>query len=108
MHEYIVDNFGSVQNPIWLDENHINQIIEAIQNDELLGAEGETDGSEKERDLQIFNAALAWLCIDDLCLRSLQYQADCNKQKNPAIKPVFFNGKFLEVSKITPRKPLLL
>lgn len=82
LHGYIVSTFAQEDDcqPILLDEECIEKIINAIETDQLPHTEGfffgTSDGSEKENDLRVFKAALDWLRADDEeCWRDIEYQA---------------------------------
>jgi hypothetical protein len=83
LHGYIVESFADGEDEcqeINLSADDIRQIIAAIEATELPETTGfffgESDGSEKERDLQIFRDALSWLEADDpKAWRSIDYQA---------------------------------
>lgn len=82
LHGYIVSTFAEKDdcNPISLDETQLQQIIHAIERNQLPHTEGfffgTSDGSEKEDDVRVFRAALDWLhANDDECWRSVEYRA---------------------------------
>jgi hypothetical protein len=68
LHGYIVEHFAGGKDEcqeIGLHSDDLRQIIEAIEAEELPETSGfffgNSDGTEKENDLQIFRQALAWL-----------------------------------------------
>lgn len=83
LHGYIVEHFADDHDDcrrIHLGETGIKQIIRAIRKQELPHTTGfffgESDGSERERDIRIFSDALKWLrgsTPDEF--RSVYYQA---------------------------------
>lgn len=83
LHGYIVKTFANGVDEcqvIELDQKKIQNIIKAIEESNLPHTTGfffgASDGSEKEEDLKIFKAALAWLdvkCKDEY--RTVYYQA---------------------------------
>lgn len=83
LHGYIVDNYAKGFDncePIFLDENQIEEIIAAITSETLPHTEGfffgASDGTEKDEDLRIFAAALAWLRAPKKgVFKSVHYQA---------------------------------
>jgi hypothetical protein len=83
LHGFIVRTFGEGEDncqQIYLCAEAIEEIITAIEHDQLPRTTGfffgESDGSEKPEDLQIFREALAWLHVEgsEEC-RSVFYQA---------------------------------
>ena len=83
LHGYIVETFADgIDNcqPIDLDADAIEKIIDAVARDGLPQTEGfffgATDGTEKDEDLRIFHTALDWLRAEpDTEFRSILYQA---------------------------------
>ena len=83
LHGYIVINYaGGDDNckSIFLDEHQIEEIIAAITAETLPHTEGfffgASDGTEKDADLKIFAAALAWLRAREKgVFKSVHYQA---------------------------------
>ncbi len=83
LHGYIVDNYAKGFDncePIFLDEHQIEEIIAAITAETLPHTEGfffgASDGTEKDEDLKIFSAALAWLRAPEKgVFKSIHYQA---------------------------------
>ena len=83
LHGYIVNNYADGEDTcqsIFLDENHIEEIIAAITAETLPHTEGfffgASDGTEKDEDLKIFTAALAWLRTPEQgVFKSIHYQA---------------------------------
>lgn len=83
LHGFVIDNFADGiddcrQIPLGTDDIHA--IIDAIEAGELPHTVGfffgESDGSEKERDLIILREALTWLETDEPdIMRSVYYQA---------------------------------
>ncbi len=68
LHGFIVKTFANGKDEcqvIELDEDKLKQLIAAVEQDRLIPTTGfffgASDGSEKEGDLKILNAALAWL-----------------------------------------------
>lgn len=83
LHGFIVETFADGEDtcqPINLDIDDIERIIDAVTRDELPHTEGfffgQSDGSEKSEALRIFNAALEWLRTAEANVwRSVSYQA---------------------------------
>ncbi|MCA9062662.1 MAG: hypothetical protein KDA96_06370 [Planctomycetaceae bacterium] len=83
LHGYIVQEFADGIDDcrsIDLDESAIQQILTAIQEEQLPHTIGfffgESDGTEKEHDLAIFSDALAWLAeTDEQAWRFVVYRA---------------------------------
>lgn len=83
LHGYIVTNFaGGVDEcqDIDLGEGNLEELIAAVADGELPRTSGfffgESDGSEKDGDLRILRAALAWLRTEeDGVARSVTYRA---------------------------------
>lgn len=83
LHGYIVNTFaGGIDDcqAIDLGEADIEKIIDAVARDDLPHTEGfffgVTDGTEKDEDLKIFTAALAWLRDPEQgVFKSIRYQA---------------------------------
>jgi hypothetical protein len=83
LHGYIVNTFaGGIDNckAIDLDEADIEKIIDAVARDDLPHTEGfffgVSDGTEKDEDLKILTAALAWLRAPEQgVFKSIHYQA---------------------------------
>jgi hypothetical protein len=85
LHGYIVENFGDGVDDcceIPLDEDRLNQLIEAVKTKDLPETIGfffgESDGSEEEikGDLKILQSALEWLLEkDEGVWRSVSYRA---------------------------------
>ncbi len=83
LHGYIVQNFADgVDNcqPIYLEDADIEKIIDAVARDNLPHTQGfffgNSDGTEKDEDLRILKAALAWLRADETgVFRSIRYRA---------------------------------
>ena len=83
LHGYIVDNYAKGFDncePIFLDEDQIEEIIAAITAETLPHTEGfffgASDGTEKDEDLKIFTGALAWLRSPEKgVFKSIHYQA---------------------------------
>ncbi len=68
LHGYIVENFAEGEDEcqeIQLEDTDIRQILQAIKDNALPFTEGfffgESDGSEKQEDIEIFTKALEWL-----------------------------------------------
>lgn len=83
LHGYIVQEFSegddNCRENVLSDES-LRQIIAAVENDQLPVTTGfffgESDGSEKERDLQILRDAVTWLeTPDEHAWRYVTYQA---------------------------------
>ena len=83
LHGYIVNNYADGEDKcqsIFLDEDNIEEIIAAITAETLPHTEGfffgASDGTEKDEDLKIFTAALAWLRTPEQgVFKSIHYQA---------------------------------
>lgn len=83
LHGYIVNSFADGDdncNEIWLSGDDLRQIIAAIKNNQLPETNGfffgTSDGSETERDLNIFSKALGWLDTDENGVsRDIYYRA---------------------------------
>jgi len=83
LHGYIVNTFADGEDKcqqIELDESRIAEIISAIKAENLPHTEGfffgASDGTEKEEDLKVFTAALAWLRTPEKGVwKSITYQA---------------------------------
>ena len=83
LHGYIVNTFaGGIDNcqAIDLGDADIEKIIDAVARDDLPHTEGfffgASDGTEKDEDLKIFTAALAWLRAPEQgVFKSIRYQA---------------------------------
>ena len=83
LHGLIVNTFaGGIDNceAIHLDEAAIEKIIDAVARDDLPHTEGfffgVSDGTEKNEDLKIFTAALAWLrAAEHGVFKSIHYRA---------------------------------
>lgn len=84
LHGYIVQTFAEGKDEcqdIYLGEEEIQKIMEAIASNELPLTEGfffgQSDGSEKEEDLKIFQRALDWLHApkEEKISRSVIYRA---------------------------------
>lgn len=83
LHGYIVESFADGKDEcqrIHLSKDCIHMILAAIEAEDLPATSGfffgESDGSEKDRDLRIFRDALSWLETDDpKAWRSIYYQA---------------------------------
>lgn len=83
LHGFIVENFADGIDdcrPIYLDTDHIREIMDAVEANKLPPTVGfffgESDGSEKEQDLAIFREALQWLEAESSDFsRSVYYQA---------------------------------
>lgn len=83
LHGYIVNTFAKGVDEcqrIELSKEDIENIVEAIESNELPHTDGfffgASDGTERERDLEILNNALKWLSIkEDNTIRSIYYQA---------------------------------
>lgn len=83
LHGFIVREFNAGVDDcseIFLDADALRTIIKAVEDDELPETEGfffgSSDGSEKEEDLSILNAALAWLETKETNVwRDVYYQA---------------------------------
>ena len=83
LHGYIVNTFAdAIDNceEIEFDENALERIISAITANNLPHTEGfffgASDGTEKDEDLKIFTAALAWLrATEQGVFKSVHYRA---------------------------------
>ena len=83
LHGYIVNTYADGEDhcqSIHLDESQIEEIIAAITAETLPYTEGfffgASDGTEKDEDLKIFTAALAWLRAPEQgVFKSVSYQA---------------------------------
>src|SRR5271169_4939574 len=82
LHGYIVESFADGKDEcqrIHLSIDYIHMILAAIEAEDLPATSGfffgESDGSEKDRDLRTFRDALSWLEADDpKAWRSIYYQ----------------------------------
>lgn len=83
LHGYIVQTFANGEDDcqkIDLDEDSLEQIIDAVKEDKLPKTSGfffgASDGSEKENTLKILSSALEWLRVTEKNIsRSVFYQA---------------------------------
>lgn len=83
LHGYIVNTFAGGDDdcqPIPLEREDILQILEAVKAERLPFTSGfffgESDGTEKDADIEIFTEALTWLdASDENAWRSIIYQA---------------------------------
>ena len=83
LHGYLVNEFaGGVDDckEIWLNEEMLQKIIDAIKANKLPHTEGfffgESDGSEREESIKIFEMARTWLLTKDPAVgKDVYYQA---------------------------------
>lgn len=82
LHGYIVENFADEDDcrPVYLSSEDLRAIRDAVEQEKLPHTHGfffgQSDGSEKANDLQLLDAALAWVEADDPDgYRSVYYQA---------------------------------
>ena len=83
LHGFIVNTYADGEDnceSIYLDESQIEEIIAAITAETLPYTEGfffgASDGTEKDEDLKIFTAALAWLrALEQGVFKFVHYRA---------------------------------
>lgn len=85
LHGYIVQEFADGEDncqPICLDKDRIEQIMDAVKKQELpkttgfFFGESDNDAAQIEEDLKIFQKALDWLAVERPGeWRSIEYQA---------------------------------
>ena len=83
LHGFIVETFADGRDDcqeIWLDWEHIKQIIEAIKDKKLPKTSGfffgESDGTEDEESIKIFESAIKWLeTKEENVMKDVYYQA---------------------------------
>lgn len=83
LHGFIVQNFAAGEDKcqeIFLSAENIQTVIQAVRKSQLPHTEGfffgDSDGTESEEDIKIFNAALEWLKVKKQHeYRSIYYRA---------------------------------